>query len=153
MRTIVTEISAEMTASEAVVLTAVTNLNDGKINETIASFAEEFTFKDHGIGLDFNDRVRLAEFFQKTRELYPDSFVQVDTTVSSGDWVFVEWTLRATLTEPFFGGLSRRVPITVQGVSIVRMDSRRISDWADYYDGLTSRRTRLADYFTEWIEY
>ena len=153
MRTIVTEISAEMTASEAVVLTAVTNLNDGKINETIASFAEEFTFKDHGIGLDFNDKVRLAEFFQKTRELYPDSFVQVDTTVSSGDWVFVEWTLRATLTEPFFGGLSRRVPITVQGVSIVRMDSRRISDWADYYDGLTSRRTRLGDYFTEWIEY
>ena len=52
----------------------------------------------------------------------------------------------------FFGGLSRTVPITVQGVSIVRMDSRRISDWADYYDGLTSRRTRLADYFTEWIE-
>jgi steroid delta-isomerase-like uncharacterized protein len=153
MRTIVTEISAEMTASEAVVLTAVTNLNDGKINETIASFAEEFTFKDHGIGLDFNDKVRLAEFFQKMRELYPDSFVRVDTTVSSGDWVFVEWTLRATLTEPFFGGLSRRVPITVQGVSIVRMDSRRISDWVDYYDGLTSRRTRLADYFTEWIEY
>ena len=153
MRTIVTEISAEMTASEAVVLTAVTNLNDGKINETIASFAEEFTFKDHGIGLDFNDKVQLAEFFQKTRELYPDSFVQVDTTVSSGDWVFVEWTLRATLTEPFFGGLSRRVPITVQGVSIVRMDCGGISDWADYYDGLTSRRTRLADYFTEWIEY
>jgi len=152
MRTIVTEISAEMTASERVVMTAVTNLNDGKISETIASFAEEFTFKDHGIGLDFNDKVRLAEFFQKTREFYPDSFVQVDTIFVSGDRVFVEWTLRATLTEPFFGGLSRRVPITVQGSSIVRMDSRRISDWADYYDGLTSRRTRLADYFTEWIE-
>ena len=153
MRAVVTEISAEMTASEDVVLTAVTNLNDGKISETIASFAEEFTFEDHGIGLDFNDKVRLAEFFQKSRELYPDSFVQVDTIFVSGDRVFVEWTLRATLTEPFFGGLSRRVPITVQGVSIVRMDSGRISDWADYYDGLTSRRTRLADYFTEWIEY
>ena len=153
MRAVVSEISAEMTASEEVVLTAVTNLNDGNISETIASFTEEFTFKDHGIGLDFNDRVRLAEFFQKTRELYPDSFVQVDTIFVSGDRVFVEWTLRATLTEPFFGGLSRRVPITVQGVSIVRMDSRRISDWVDYYDGLTSRRTRLADYFTEWIEY
>ena len=153
MRTVVTEISAEMTASERVVMTAVTNLNDGNISETIASFTEEFTFKDHGIGLDFNDKVRLAEFFQKTREFYPDSFVQVDTIFVSGDRVFVEWTLRATLTEPFFGGLSRRVPITVQGVSIVRMDSRRISDWVDYYDGLTSRRTRLADYFTEWIEY
>jgi len=153
MRTVVTEISAEMTASERVVMTAVTNLNDGKISETIASFAEEFTFKDHGIGLDFNDKVRLAEFFQKTREFYPDSFVQVDTIFVSGDRVFVEWTLRATLTEPFFGGLSRKVPITVQGVSIVRMDSGRISDWAEYYNGLTSRRTRLADYFTEWIEY
>ena len=152
MRTVVTEICAEMTASEGVVLTAITNLNDGNISETIASFAEEFTFKDHGIGLDFNDKVRLAEFFQKTRELYPDSFVQVDTIFVSDDRVFVEWTLRATLTEPFFGGLSRRVPITVQGVSIVRMDSRGISGWADYYDGLTSRRTRLADYFTEWIE-
>jgi steroid delta-isomerase-like uncharacterized protein len=152
MRTVVTETS-EITASEGVVLTAVTNLNDGKISETIANFAEEFTFKDHGIRLDFNDKVRLAEFFQKTRELYPDSFVQVDTIFVSGDRVFVEWTLRATVTEPFFGELSRRVPITVQGVSNVRMDSGRISDWADYYDGLTSRRTRLADYFTEWIEY
>jgi steroid delta-isomerase-like uncharacterized protein len=152
MRTVVTEI-AEMTASEEVVLTAVTNLNDGNISETIASFTEEFTFKDHGIGLDFNDKVRLAEFFQKTREFYPDSFVQVDTIFVSGDRVFVEWTLRATMTEPFFGGLSRKVPITVQGVSIVRMDSGRISDWAEYYNGLTSRRTRLADYFTEWIEY
>ena len=153
MTTETTEIFAGITPSEEVVLTAVTNLNSGRINEAIANFAEKFRFKDHGIDLDFNDKERLAEFFQKTRELYPDSFVQVDTTVSSGDWVFVEWTLRATLTEPFFGGLSRRVPITVQGVSIVRMDSRRISDWVDYYDGLTSRRTRLADYFTEWIEY
>ena len=153
MRTVVTEISAEMIASEEVVLTAVTNLNDGKISETIASFAEKFTFKDHGIGLGFNDKVRLVEFFQKTREFYPDSFVQVDTTFVSGDRVFVEWTLRATLTEPFFGGLSRKVPITLQGVSNVRMDNGRISDWADYYDGLTSRRTRLGDYFTEWIEY
>ena len=152
MRTVVTEVSAETTASEGVVLTAVTNLNDGKISETIASFAEKFTFKDHGIGLGFNDKVRLVEFFQKTREFYPDSFVQVDTIFVSGDRVFVEWTLRATLTEPFFGGLSRKVPITLQGVSNVRMDNGRISDWADYYDGLTSRRTRLADYFTEWIE-
>jgi hypothetical protein len=153
MRTVVSEIYPEMAASEEVVLTAVTNLNDGKISETIASFEEEFTLRDHGIGLDFNDKVRLAEFFRKTREFYPDSFVQVDTIFVSGDRVFVQWTLRASLTEPFFGGLSKRVPITLQGVSIVRMDNGRISDWADYYDGLTSRRARLADYFTEWIEY
>jgi steroid delta-isomerase-like uncharacterized protein len=152
MRTETIEISAGMTASEEVVLAALTSLNDGRIPEAIASFAEDFTFKDHGIRLDFNDKERLAEFFQKAREFYPDTFTHVDTLSVSGDRVFVEWTVRATTTEPFFGGLTRRVPISFHGVSSVRTDNDKIRDWADYYDGLTSRRARLADYFTEWIE-
>jgi hypothetical protein len=40
----------------------------------------------------------------------------------------------------------------LQGVSIVRADNGKITDWSDYYDGLTSRRTALASYFTEWVE-
>ena len=152
MRTETTEIFAGITPSEEVVLTAVTNLNSRRINEAIANFAEEFRFKDHGIDLDFNDKERLAEFFQKTREFYPDSFIQTDTILISGDRVAVEWTVRATLIELSFGGLSRTVPISLQGVSMVRTDNGKITDWADYYDGLTSRRTRLAAYFTEWIE-
>ena len=152
MTTETTEIFAGITPSEEVVLTAVTNLNSGRISEAIANFAEEFRFKDHGIDLDFNEKERLAEFFQKTREFYPDSFRQADTILISGDRVAVEWTVRATLIEPSFGGLSRTVPISLQGVSIVRTDNGKITEWADYYDGLTSRRTRLAAYFTEWIE-
>jgi hypothetical protein len=35
----------------------------------IARFAEEFSFKDHGIGLEFKDKERLTEFFQSTRTL------------------------------------------------------------------------------------
>ena len=31
-----------------------------------------------GIGLEFKNRERLTEFFQKTRELYPDSSLQTD---------------------------------------------------------------------------
>ena len=153
MTTETTEIFAGITPSEEVVLTAVTNLNSGRISEAIANFAEEFRFKDHGIDLDFNEKERLAEFFQKTREFYPDSFRQADTILISGDRVAVEWTVRATLIEPSFGGLSRTVPISLQGVSMVRTDNGKITEWADYYDGLTSRRTRLASYFTEWIEY
>ena len=152
MRTETTEIFAGITPSEEVVLTAVTNLNSGRISEAIANFAEEFRFKDHGIDLDFNEKERLAEFFQKTREFYPDSFIQTDTILISGDRVAVEWTVRATLIELSFGGLSRTVPISLQGVSMVRTDNGKITEWADYYDGLTSRRTRLAAYFTEWIE-
>jgi len=56
------------------------------------------------------------------------------------------------LIEPFFGGISRKVPISLRGVSIVRTDSGKIVDWTDYYDGLTSRRTALAAHFEEWVE-
>jgi hypothetical protein len=44
------EIAIEMPASEQVVLPVLTRLNHGNINDTIARFAEEFTFKDRGIG-------------------------------------------------------------------------------------------------------
>jgi steroid delta-isomerase-like uncharacterized protein len=144
------EIAIGNGVSESVVLTALTHLKSGKIEDALAGFAEAFRFKDHGIGLEFKDKERLAEFFHKTRELYPDSLLLTDTIFVSGNDVITEWTLQATLTEPFFGGLSRRVPVTVHGASVVRTDNGKITDWADYYDGLVSRRTALASHFTEW---
>lgn len=65
------EILVGKAASEGMVLTVLTDLKNGKIDEAIADFAEKFRFKDHGIGLEFKDKERLAEFFHKTRELYP----------------------------------------------------------------------------------
>jgi limonene-1,2-epoxide hydrolase len=56
------------------------------------------------------------------------------------------------LTEPFHSGLSRKIPVSLQGTSIVRIGNGKITDWADYFDGLTSRRTALASYFKEWVE-
>ena len=146
------EILIGKAASEEVVLAALADLENGKIEAAIARFAGEFRFKDHGIGLEFKDKERLAEFFQKSRQLYPDSSLQTDTTFVSGEHVITEWTLQATLTEPFYGGLSRKVPISVHGTSVVRTDNGTITNWADYYDGLSSRRTALAAYFTEWVE-
>ena len=70
----------------------------------------------------------------------------------SGDYVIMEWTLQATLTEPFYGGLSRKVGVSLHGASVVRTDDGKITEWTDYYDGLTARRTALASYFTEWVE-
>jgi steroid delta-isomerase-like uncharacterized protein len=145
------EIPIGVAALEDVVLTVLTHLNNGEIGDAIARFAEEFTFKDHGIGLEFKDRERLAEFFQKAQELYPDSLRQTNTIFVNGDHVLTEWTLRATLTEPFYG-LLRKVPVSLHGTSIVRIDDGKITDWADYYDGLTSRRTAAASRFTEWVE-
>ena len=139
-------------ASEGVVLRVLANLKNGRIEDALVDFAEEFRFKDHGIGLEFKDKQRLAEFFYKTRELYPDSVLHADTIFDAGNRVITEWTLRFTLTEPFCGGLKRTVKVFVHGASIVRIENGKISDWADYYDGLISRRTALASFFTEWIE-
>jgi hypothetical protein len=141
-----------MAASEGVVLTVLTDLKNGKIEDAIARFAEEFRFKDHGIGLEFKDKERLGEFFQKARELYPNSFLQTDTILVNGDHVITEWTLQATWPEPFYGQLSREVRVSLHGISVVRTENARITEWSDYYDGLTSRRTALAAYFTEWVE-
>jgi steroid delta-isomerase-like uncharacterized protein len=139
-------------ASEGLVLTVLSQLKNGEIQEALVGFAEEFQFKDHGIGLEFKNKERLAEFFYKTRELYPDSFLETNTLFISGSRVITEWTLRFTLTEPFFGGLKRNLKVSVQGVSIVQIENGNIVAWADYYDGLTSRRTALGAHFEEWVE-
>jgi len=146
------EIQMEIAAQGEVVCTVLMHLNNGKISDATACFAEKFEFKDRGIGLEFKNRERLAEFFQKTRQLYPDSFLQTDTILVSGEHVITEWTLETTITEPFYGGLSRKIPVSLHGASIVRIDNGKITDWLDYYDGLTSRRTALASYFTKWVE-
>jgi hypothetical protein len=136
----------------SVALSVLAHLKNGRIGDAIDCFADEFRFKDHGMGLEFKDKERLTEFFQKTRALYPDSSLLADTIFVSGNHLIIEWTLQATLTEPYYGGLARKVRVSVQGASIVRTDSGKITDWADYYDGLTARRTALASYFTEWVE-
>jgi steroid delta-isomerase-like uncharacterized protein len=146
------KVAIEMAASEEVVLPVLTHLNNGNIDDAINRFAEEFTFKDRGIGLEFKDKGRLTEFFQKTREFFPESFLQIDSTLVSFDHLVSEWTLHTTVTEPFYGGASRKVQVLLYGVSVVRTKDGKITEWSDYYDGLTSRRTALAAHFVEWVE-
>lgn len=147
-----TAVESIATASQEQVLV---NALEGRvkgINDATADFTGEFRFKDYGIGLEFHDKKGLAEFFQKTREFFPDSSIHLDATFVSGDHVIGEWTFQTTLSEPFYAGQTWKVPISLQGVSIVRLENGKITDWSDYYDGLTSRRTALASHFTEWTE-
>ena len=111
-----------------------------------------FTSTTGGIGLEFDDRKRLAEFFQKTRELYPDSSLRTDGVLVSGDYVTIQWMSHTVVPDPFFGALSRKVSISLHGASIVRIEDGKIKEWSDYYDGLKSRRIALRAHFPEWIE-
>jgi hypothetical protein len=147
------EMLVGMEALEGVVVTVLEHLRNGKIEDAITCFAEEFSFKDHGLDLEFKNKERLAEFFRKTRELCPDSLLQADAFFVSGDHVIAEWTLQANVTEPgYYTGVSLTFPVSVHGVSIVHIDNGKVVDWSDYYDKLTSRRAALASYFTEWVE-
>jgi ketosteroid isomerase-like protein len=94
----------------------------------------------------------LTEFFAKLREHFPDSERRDNTVLSSGDRVVSEWTFTATKAEPFLDGRPRKVPINLQGISVVQIKNGKISQWSDYYDQLKSRRQGVAAFFTEWIE-
>ena len=148
MKTIKTIPSA---APEWALQTVLCAVRQGQIDEAVDQFSDQFTFNDHGLGLEFTDKRRLTDFFAKMRELYSDSLVLTDTICRSGDHEITEWTLRATLMEPFVNSLQRRVPITLRGASIVRIEGGKITHWSDYYDGWRSRRSALAAFFTNWV--
>jgi ketosteroid isomerase-like protein len=145
-------VQLESVTPQEVVSAVLTHLQKGTLNEATAYFAERFQFNDYGIELEFTDSRRLADFFNKARELYPDSSLRTDRVLVSGDCVTIQWMSHMLITEPFFGGTSRKVSVSLYGVSVVRIEDGRITEWSDYYDGLKSRRTALADYFAEWIE-
>jgi len=147
------EVSFQTLSPQRVVLAVLRQLNQEEIEDAVACFTTDFRYKDHGIGLEFRDKERLTEFLRKTRELYPDYLLQADQTFVSGEHVITQWTLQVTINEPFYVGLTRRMPISIAGVSIVLTDNGKIAAWADYYDGLTARRTALAAHFTEWVAY
>ena len=142
----------QIATPEVVVSGVLKDLRNGGFVDASAHFAKAFRYTDHGIGLEFKDRAGLTEFFSKARELYPDSLLTADRVFTSGDHVIVEWTRQATITEPFYGGMSMAIPISVRGSSIVQTQEGQIIDWADYYDGLKSRRTALAAHFEKWFE-
>jgi steroid delta-isomerase-like uncharacterized protein len=93
----------------------------GNFVEASDQFSDRFTFTDHALGLEFKDKDRLTEFLAKTRELFPDTQRRDNTIRSSEDGVISEWMLTATLSEPFLGGLMRRLPIRARGVSVVQV--------------------------------
>ena len=143
---------AEATTSDRILQIALAAWKQGNFVEVADQFNDQFTFTDHALGLEFKNKGRLTEFLAKISEHFPDSERRDNTFFSSRDHVISEWTLTATRTEPCLGGRSGKVPICVQGISVVQIKNGKISQWSDYYDQLKSRRNCVASCFTDWIE-
>jgi len=142
----------EVAAREECVLGALTHMKNGKIEDVVADFAEKFSFNDRGLGLEFTEKERLREFFQRERDLYPGSSFKTKRILVAENHVIAEWLREYTIKEPFCGNVLRDVPVSLRGASVVRTSKGKIAEWSDYYDGLTSRRTALTVYFKDWIE-
>jgi SnoaL-like domain len=138
--------------SEPVVQVVLQALSEGHVRRAVSQFSNQFTFTDNGLGLTFTDKGRLQEFFNKTRELFPDLSIVPIATLQSGAREICEWKLQNAVTEGALGNFERKVSVSVAGVSVVRLKEGLVTNWTDYYDGLTARRTALGAYFTDWIE-
>ena len=60
-----TELGTATAAPDKIVLAVVSYLNERQIDDGLVLFADEFSFKDRGIGLEINTRDRQTEFFKK----------------------------------------------------------------------------------------
>jgi ketosteroid isomerase-like protein len=137
---------------QQILRSALEALSDGRISEVVGRFEDRFTYNDHALALEFTDKIRLTEFFEKSRELFPDTTVEVVALFGDGDHAIAEWKLAATQTVPY-GSISYRFSISLPGTTIARVKNGKIVQWSDYYDENTSRRVGLGGLFTEWVEY
>jgi hypothetical protein len=152
LRTILEEVgltsddeSIPVSGSQRTLQVALAALRDGRVSEIVERFADRFTFNDHALRLEFTEKRRLTEFFEKSRELFPDSTREIVSLFVSGDHAMAEWRLTATESVPL-GSISHRVPISLQGSTIICVENERIVRWADYYDQSSSLPIHLAAY-------
>jgi len=143
--------SSRRKTPERVLQSMLLALNEGRISDAVADFDDQFIFADHALDLEFTDRANLADFFQKSRELFPDAVVDVLSIRESGDQAVAEWKLTATQSVRY-GNMPFRFRISLSGVTIACIQNGKIVRWSDYYDQMTSRRSGLAAHFKEWIE-
>jgi ketosteroid isomerase-like protein len=145
--------SISLKAPRAILQSALTALSAGWIPQVVTRFDNCFKFNDYALTLEFTQKTRLTEFLEKSRELFPDSALEVMSVMESGDYAVAEWKLTATQTVPFFGNTSYRLPISIRGATVIRVEDGRIVEWSDYYDQSSSRRMSLAAHFIERVEY
>jgi limonene-1,2-epoxide hydrolase len=140
------EESSEMNGPQAILRSALANLSDGRIYEVVEQFADCFTFNNHALALEFKDKLRLAEFFEKFREVFPDSAFEIGSIFESGDHAVAEWRLSTTESVPI-GSISYRVPVSLRGSTIICVENGKIVQWSEYYDQ-SSLPIKLAAFFS-----
>ena len=146
------EHSTWVNAPRSILQSALAALSHGRVSDAVVHFDDRFKFNYHALGLEFTNKARLTEFLDRSRELFPDSTLDIVSVFEDQDHAIAQWQLSAAQTVPY-GSISYRTPISLSGSTIVRVEKKKIVEWSDYYDQNPSRRINLAALFTERIEY
>jgi ketosteroid isomerase-like protein len=142
--------STMMKTPQQILHSALDALCEGNISEVLEHFADDFTFNDNTLTLEFTDKRHLREFFEKSRELFPESAQEIVSIFDDGDHAVAQWKLSA-MQIVRYGSKSYRFPISLFGATIVRVENDNIVQWTDYYDQSSSRRMSLPAFFTGGI--
>ena len=76
--------SAIVNTPQQILQSALAALHEGNISEALEQFADHFTFKDQTLTLEFTDKLRLTEFFERSRELFPDTTLEIVSVFDRG---------------------------------------------------------------------
>jgi len=87
---------------------------------------------------------------EKSRELFPDTALEIVSLFEGRDYAIAQWKLSATQTVSY-GSISYRFPIFLLGATIVRVENGKIVRWSDYHDQSSSRRMGLPAFFIKSI--
>jgi predicted ester cyclase len=124
---------SEMNGPGAILQSTLNALSDGRISEVVELFADRFTFNDHALTLELKDKLRLAEFFEKSREAFPDRTFEIGFMLECGDHAVAEW--RLSMTESVqLGSISHRVPASLRGSTLICVKNGKIVEWSERYD-------------------
>jgi ketosteroid isomerase-like protein len=139
-----------VTTPQQILQAALDALRKGNVSEVLARFADDFTFSDHTLSLEFTDKPGLGKFFEKSRELFPSASREIVSVFEEGDQAVAQWKLSATQIVRN-DSIIYRFPIFLFGATIVRVEGGKIVQWSDYHDQSSARRMSLPAFFTEGI--
>ena len=109
--------------------------NQGKLDIADEIFAADFARYDPG-NPDLTGAVGPDGFKQLVstyRVAFPDTHWTVDEMVAEGDLVATRWTSEGTHTGELMGMPATDLPVTVTGVSILRIaDGKVVEEWVDW---------------------
>jgi steroid delta-isomerase-like uncharacterized protein len=127
----------ETTLSVPAVQFVVDVFNTGELDAAADYIAPDFVFHElNNPDIELEGIDGFAQWTMGVRHLFSDFHVAIDDEVADGDRVAISWTLTGTQTGEFQGFPASGNEVTLEGMSMIRLEDDKIVDWWHSVDGL-----------------